>query len=531
MEDRVILDRTRNRIWPGWLACFAAAFALYAATANRGAQWQDSGYFILRAVTGESLNPLGLALTHPLHYWLSRFALRLDLTEPAFAVTLVSSLAAAVAVANLFGCVVTLTGNRMAALLVAASLALANTFWHLATIAEVYTLTAALLTAECWCLILFVKSTFDCQAASSATIAQSLPRTKTRRWAFLGMFFCNGMSLANHNLALLTVPVLAVAGVWAWKRGHVPMRFLAIGLSLWILGSSPYTVLAASEALRSGDWTGTLHSALFGRAFGGKVLSASISWRSMLIAAGFVFLSFPNLFLPSAIYGLKAVWRSSDDSWPYRLLFLGLAIHGLFAFRYPVPDQHYFFIPTYIMLSLFAGVGFARWTTRPPASNVAPPQHSPMSFKKSVIVIASLLIVATPVVYAVAPALLRRFDALEFFKRNKPYRDDYAYLFHPWSVSEQSADRMSREAVELAGESGFIIVEDGMAEYAVRYRAHRTARGNIAVVAELAPRDFEEAAGAGRRIVLVPRDADHPVTHPLTGTWRREGDLYVLDPG
>jgi hypothetical protein len=129
------------------------------------------------------------------------------------------------------------------------------------------------------------------------------------------------------------------------------------------------------------------------------------------------------------------------------------------------------------------------------------------------------------------PALLRRFDTLQFFKRNKPYRDDYAYLFHPWSVLERSADRMSREAVELAGESGVIIVEDGMAEYAVRYQAQRAARSRIAVVGELAPEDFQEAAGAGRAIVLVPHQADHPMTHPLTGTWQRKGDLYVLDPG
>ena len=213
------------------------------------------------------------------------------------------------------------------------------------------------------------------------------------------------------------------------------------------------------------------------------------------------------------------------------LLFLGLVIHALFAFRYPVPDQHYFFVPTYIFLSLFSGIGFARWTTRPWASDASPHQNTPTLFHNKMIILASLLILATPVVYAMVPALLRHFDALEFFKRNKPYRDDYAYLFHPWSVSEQSADRMSREAVELAGESGVIIVEDRMAEFAVRYRVNRTARSNIAVVAELAPGDFQEAAGAGRAIVLVPHDADQPMTHPLTGTWRREGDLYVLDPG
>ena len=43
----------RRRSWgmgPTWSAVFLAAFAVYAATANRGAQWQDSGYHILRVV-------------------------------------------------------------------------------------------------------------------------------------------------------------------------------------------------------------------------------------------------------------------------------------------------------------------------------------------------------------------------------------------------------------------------------------------------------------------------------------------------
>ena len=77
---------------------FAAVLVLYAATANRGIQWQDPGHFILRVVTHEPFNPLGLALSHPLHHWLGRLAAAPGLLEPAFAVTLVSAVAGAVAV-------------------------------------------------------------------------------------------------------------------------------------------------------------------------------------------------------------------------------------------------------------------------------------------------------------------------------------------------------------------------------------------------------------------------------------------------
>lgn len=521
-----ISQQVRNRIWLGWLGCFAAALTLYAATASRGAQWQDSGYFILRTVTGELMNPLGLALIHPLHYWLSRMAVRFGFVEPAYAITLISSLAAALAVANMYGCIFSLTANKSAAWLVAASLALANTFWQLATKAEVYSLTAALLTAECWCLILLAKSARSVERLNPTTPEKST--SSKHHWAFLGLFFFNGLSLSNHNFALLTLPVLALAALWALHRGYIPARILAPAIFLWLVGSSPYTVIVIGEGLRSGDWANTIHSALYGKSFKDEVLSASISAQGSLINLGFVLLNFPNLLLPAAFYGMTAVGRPSTDRWLYRMLFLGFAIHALFAFRYPVVDQYCFFIPSYIFLCLFAGVGFARFFAQREDAAIS---SSRRSFFKKVIMLTWLLVLATPLVYMAAPALARRFDALGYFSRNKPYRDDYAYLFHPWSVLERSAERMSKEALDLAGPSGVIIVEDQMASYAVQYKVHRTGRSGIAVLNELAPREFEEAASAGRPIVLVPRDADRPITLPLSGTWRRQGDLYVLEPG
>ena len=111
--------------WRGWLAFFLVFVVLYASTASRGLQWQDSGLHIWRIVTGELLHPLGLALSHPLHHWIGRFVVTFDLIEPCFAITLISSVAAALAVANTYGCVLTLTRSRMAGVFAAVSLGLA----------------------------------------------------------------------------------------------------------------------------------------------------------------------------------------------------------------------------------------------------------------------------------------------------------------------------------------------------------------------------------------------------------------------
>lgn len=521
------VHKTTHPFRTTWLFCFLAAAALYASTANRGAQWQDSGYFILRAVTGESVNPLGLALTHPLHYRLSRIAIGLNLVEPAFAVTLISSLAAAVAIANILGCVWTLTGSRPAAILAAASIALANTFWQLATIAETYTITAALLTAECWCMIAFLKSAMGCpvpQSPAAATHNANASVCKFNQWAFLGMWFFNGLSLSNHNLALLTIPAIIFATLWTLKRGAIRPRSWALSAAIWLLGAALYGQVVVHQALQSGDFTGTLQSALFGRSYGDEVLSTSVSLNRIAINLGFVLLNFPNLFLPAALAGLWYAAKSTDYRIICRPLLLGLLIHVLFACRYPVADQHYFFVPSYLFLALFAGIVFARL--------VEPRRNDSGQLQRPgfLLLLTAMLLVLTPVIYAFVPQMARRFDALSFFERNKPYRNDYNYLFLPWSVTEHSADRMSREAMELAGEQGVIVVEDRMAEFAVRYQLEIARRAGVTVSFDIEPLDFERFVDEGRTIVLVPRNADQPTTLPLRGSWQRKGDLYVFEP-
>ena len=53
---------------------------------------------------------------------------------------------------------------------------------------------------------------------------------------------------------------------------------------------------------------------------------------------------------------------------------------------------------------------------------------------------AALALLMTPIWYAVVPSAARRFHVLDSVARNKPYRNDYQYVFTPWSVVERSAD-------------------------------------------------------------------------------------------
>jgi hypothetical protein len=479
------------------VGAFVAAFAIYAATANRGAQWQDSGSHILRAVTGELHHPLGLALTHPLHHWLGRLAVWVDILEPCFAVTLLSALAGAAAVANTYGCVVTLTGNRKAAVLACGSLGLAHTFWQMATLVEIYTLVAALLSAECWCLIAFAR---------------------TQRGLYLTLAFAfNGLGVANHMLASLTTPILIAVMLHGQRSRAISIRHLLAALGLWMLGSLPYSAVIFSEAVRTREFWATLHSALFGRSFAGNVLNTTLSVRMLLVCAAFVALNFPNLLLPAAGYGILRGGRLGVPPMARNYLLAALIIHVLFVARYRIVDQHTFFLPTYVLLSIFGGIGFAGalrcWKARP---------------RRAMLIAAALALLVTPVWYAVAPSVARRWHLLDSGARNKPYRDDYIYVFTPWSVVERSADIMGRHAVEMAGENGLIAVEDAMAEFAVRYRALRSGFEGLSIVRSEDPESIAHAVAAGKRVVLVPERVARPRSTPPVGAWARRGDLYVL---
>ena len=528
----------RRGVWPAWLAVFAVAACLYALTASRGPQWQDSGQHIMRILDGELVHVLGLALSHPLHYWLGRVAVRLDVVAPASAITLVSSLAAAVAVANLFGIVATLTGRTAAAVFAGASLMVAHTFWQMATVAEVYTLSAALLTAEIWCVVAY--ATRRHREGEAPVGSPAAERTSSNPFLVLAIAV-NGLGLANHNVALLTTPVLAILLILAIRRKEIRKRQAAAAVLLWLVAASPYLGLVVVEMVRRHEFLPVLHSALFGGAyaedmraagltgdprlhsalFGGdyadRVLNVRVSANHLLRSAGFIVLNFPNLLLCFAAYGIVRARGGGVPTTARRVLYAALALHACFVLRYPVVDQYTFFLPTYALLAVFGGVGYSRAAASGSRASLAARG------------VAIVLLIATPLFYLGAPAVGRRLGVLGGEERFKPYRDDYTYFLTPWSGLERSAERMTSAAIDAAGPAGLIVVPDTTSLSSVRYAVLQADAPTLSVTGEMDPEQIAEAARAGRRVVFVPSRTDTPPPPPPIGAWRREGDVYVLE--
>lgn len=488
-----VLIGTPTQLTRTWAAVFLASFVLYAMTAARVVGWQDFGHFVQRVAAGELLNPLGLALAHPLHYWIARIAVIALPLQPPFAVSLVSALFGAIAVANVFGLGAQLTGRIAPALLAAAGLAIAHTWWRMSTMAEVYTLTTALLTVEIWSVALWV-------------------RTRHPRWLLL-MFLANGLGLSNHNLALLTLPLIGLLLLAAMYHRQAGLRHFVGALLVWLVGSSLYTGLIIQQMLVTGHVADTIRSALFGHGFQDQVLSHTLPWRHIVISVAFTLLSFPNLTLPAALLGIVRGRRVGMPPVVWRVLLVALVIHVLFTLRYNVVDQYTFLMPSFAMAAIFAAVGFGVIATRWPARRW-----------QILWMTALAAVLLTPCLYLAVPPLARHFQVIGADARNKPYRDDYNYLFRPGGRGDTSADRMSRQAADLAGPNGVIIVEDPMAAFAVRYQIQQRGWNNVTVLGKLSPEELQPLLAGDRPLVLIPANTQET---PSPNIWRSAGELYV----
>jgi len=488
-----------------WCCAFAVALIVYAGTANPGPQSQDSGWQQYRIVTRQLDHPAGLALCHPLHHYLGRAAVKVGFLEPAYAITLVSSVAAAVAIANVTLLIVLLTRRVASACIAAGALLVSHTFWQHATYTESYALVAALLSGEWLCLAYFVTT------------------GKARYLPLLALL--NGLGIANHLLALLATPVDFVVIVWAWRRGHVSGRLAIAAAMLWLAATSPYTGLVLARGLQSHDMWGAIDSALFA-GYTGRVLNIRVGGGTILRSLGYVIYNFPGLTVPLALVGLAA--RDSLPKAIKRPLLAQLGLYLLFVVRYTIADQYSFFFPAYMLLAIFAGCGLAK------ASSSGVPL-----LRRSVLILAAVTAAWTPLVYLATARVLAARGALAGMVQNKPYRDGYRAFFVPWGRGADAARKVNSAVRELAGADGLVLIADHMQLFALRYAQELGRIPETVEILYIKPTEPpERVAGLrtklntaiqdGRAVVLVPLNRDEPRTCVPEAHWIRLGDIYQL---
>ena len=441
-----------------------AALAVYAATAQRGISWQDSGEYQYKFLAGayDWEVGAGIARLHPTYILLTRLlAACLPGAGVPYVYALSSGAGMALALAVLVLTVHGVTRSVRAGCLAAALLGGAHMAWWLSTLAEVYTWSLALLMLELTCLVRAL-------------------RARSFAW-FAGALFFNGCHFGVHHFALLNLPVYAVLFLLLFRRRAWHWGACA---ALWMVGALPILIPIVRYGMASGSLEAVIRSALFGEVFQQKILALDVRdgplWASnMALASG----SFMNpCWLYAAVVPLAAWWgregrreegggrkenvqrstlnaqRSSGEgenaeratfnvrartpalptalrvfpvadrrvfAWDVHGTLLALTVvHAIFWVRYLVPDQATFILPTLGLLAVWAGIG---------AAYVLRGRRG--WFAASVAVSLACSVLAPHVTCRAAERLLPPRS------RVLPFRDEFAYWAYPWKHNEDSAER------------------------------------------------------------------------------------------
>jgi len=398
--------------WKLYAAVFVLFLALYAATAQRGPAWQDSGIFQWRILRFDLTGWLGLALSHPLLILLGKAFSGLPFGPPAWRMNLVSAACGALAVANVALLVRRLTpAHRPSAWFAAGLFGLGHTTWWLSTVCESQVVLAALFTAELNVLLSLIR------------------RPRGHLVVLLGAL--NGLALTAHNLALLAAPVYGVVVIGLCLRRR--LRWHAVGLLLvaWAVGAAGLLALVAHEAVGAGP-AAAVRSALFGRSWQSHVLGASL--RAVALGGGYVAYNFPNAGLPLAAAGLLALRRRRPKAaaWAFAAL---AGVYLLFAIRYPVADQFMFFLPFYAMVAVLAGVGLER---------------AAAGRARGLASAALVTVLFGPALYAAMPRIAAAAGLTLPGRKDLPFRNHARYWLSPWKAGEDSAGEFARAVLKEA---------------------------------------------------------------------------------
>ena len=288
-----------------------------------------------------------LGITHPTGYptylMLTHLFTYLPFGDPAYRVNLGSAAYAALAVVAVYVAGLLLNRRVVAAASGALAFGLGTALWSQAVIAEVYTLNALLVSVTIVVLLLWREYRKDRLLLLSA--------------------FLVGLCLTNHLTSGLLLPAsLLFVALVDWRR-LVDVRLVLGGAGLFLLGLAPYLYLPIRAAMDPPMEANNPTD--FGRFWyvvsGGNLTGSFFSFGPSELPARMIFYwehlldNTPFLMVMVALTG--AVIMLLKD----RVvgIFLGFLFFGwLFhAVENNIPDIDLYFIPTYLVLSLWAAAG------------------------------------------------------------------------------------------------------------------------------------------------------------------------------
>jgi hypothetical protein len=319
----------------------AAALAVYVRSLLPGVGYSgDTAKWQFLGEVGGTPHPTG----YPLYLLLTRAWVHLlPVGELAWRVNLLSAALGAATVAALFLLLRALDVRPVVAAATAATYAMTVTFWSQAVVAEVYTLHLLLLTVVTLCLVRWRAAWSD-------------------RWLLAGLGLY-ALSFGNHLGSLLALPGVAWL-LWQGRRRALRPRNAAWTVVFATLAAAQYAYLLRMSDIGAyveqpvHDLGGIVEMVTGGRfrqrmfSFGpGELVRDRLPMLGRLLRAEL------GVLLVPAAYGLVRALRGRHRAVAVHLLLLGLLAAG-YALNFDVLDVFVFFLPCYLVLAVFLGIGF-----------------------------------------------------------------------------------------------------------------------------------------------------------------------------
>ncbi len=357
------------------LAVFS--FALYVRTLAPGILDGDSGEWQYMA----SILGVAHSTGYPLYLLLGKLFTLLPLGSPAWRVSLLSAVCAAVSVGVIYLLALSVSRSRIGAALAACLMALAPTLWASAVEAEVYALNTLLISLTLY-------------------FAVQWYRDGQPRDLFLTAFVF-GLSLDNHRVAAFIAPGLLLL-LW-FTRKRLSLRQLAAAAIVFLVPLLLYAYIPVRASQLLADQSpanrelypraeaylkGTVSAYYNHTPYGffnlvtgfdnrnklGFQSSASDALGTRIVNATDLLLQqFNPAALLLALAGLAFLWRR--DSGLVLILLAGAAGVGAIALTLRAESTRFYFSGAYLVLALWAAVGtgefIARIATRPFARTAA----------------------------------------------------------------------------------------------------------------------------------------------------------------
>lgn len=438
------------------------AILIYASALAPDILYSDSGEFQVLTYTWGTTHPTG----YPVYLLLARISSVIPIHTLAWRVNFFSALSAGVTLGILYLVVRHFT-QRGGALLSSIVLLLSYTFWAQSIIAEVYTPATAFI-----CIVILLLLMWHRQPSQ-------------RRWLLFWSGFLLGLGVGVHLFLVLLGPAVFIFVLWGILFGSPDEKGHWAHLMRWVLGgvlgvgifvllfvfmdtrqtpTSFYTttMIPSRDAwnLDESDLDTVFERfwlSITGKQWQDAMLPDDLNYEGELGVFFDEYLSreytLPTLIL--AVLGglVTLVWYRRQ----FALVALALLVSFGVALSYQPGDKHIFFLPVYLLVALFAGVGAGSLLTliitRIPASVLRVTAHG----------VLTLVMIGV----CIAPLLESRWKAIQtgesrFITETYPY--PVQNLLEPRLVAECAASKVAEDDAYL--------VLDWRALYSIYYVIH-----------------------------------------------------------